>query len=159
MIGMAGQAVISARARGSDLVATAGVVNKMNYIFVGSPSVKTPEDLKGKRIGISRVGLNDEGRRAKLRRGRVGSANGGHHAETKTLRCLVAVGTRDANGGTAGQQGHDGDVRDDTGDRGRSCSTGQVSGSLRQYESSSRRRGQGTDPGRSVSPLRIRVEA
>src|SRR5438093_2863830 len=56
MIGMAGQAIISARARGSDLVAVAGVVNKMNYIFVGSPSVKSPEDLKGKRIGISQIG-------------------------------------------------------------------------------------------------------
>lgn len=56
MIGMAGQAVISARARGADLVTVGGVVNKMNYIFVGSPSVKTPEDLKGKRIGISQIG-------------------------------------------------------------------------------------------------------
>jgi ABC-type nitrate/sulfonate/bicarbonate transport system substrate-binding protein len=56
MIGMAGQAVISARARGADLVVVAGVVNRMNYIFVGAPSVKTPEDLKGKRIGISQIG-------------------------------------------------------------------------------------------------------
>jgi NitT/TauT family transport system substrate-binding protein len=56
IIGMAGQAIISARARGSDLVAVAGMVNKMNYIFVGSPSVKTPEDLKGKRIGTSQIG-------------------------------------------------------------------------------------------------------
>ena len=56
MIGMAGQAVISTRARGSDLVTVAGMVNKMNYIFVGSPSVKSPEDLKGKRIGISQIG-------------------------------------------------------------------------------------------------------
>lgn len=56
MIGMAGQAVISARARGADLVVVAGVVNKMNYILVGAPSVKTPEDLKGKRIAISQVG-------------------------------------------------------------------------------------------------------
>jgi ABC-type nitrate/sulfonate/bicarbonate transport system substrate-binding protein len=56
MIGMAGQAVISTRARGSDLVTVAGMVNKMNYIFVGSPSVKSSEDLKGKRIGISQIG-------------------------------------------------------------------------------------------------------
>jgi len=56
MIGMAGQAVISTRARGSDLVTVAGMVNRMNYIFVGSPSVKTPEDLKGKRIGTSQIG-------------------------------------------------------------------------------------------------------
>ena len=56
MIGMAGQAIISSRARGADLIAVAGVVNRMNYIFVGSPAVKTPEDLKGKRIGISQIG-------------------------------------------------------------------------------------------------------
>jgi NitT/TauT family transport system substrate-binding protein len=56
MIGMAGQAVISARARGADLVTVAGVVNKMNYIFVGGPNVKSPEDLKGKRVGISQIG-------------------------------------------------------------------------------------------------------
>lgn len=56
MIGMAGQAIISSRARGADLVAVAGVVNRMNYIFVGSSAVKTPEDLKGKRIGISQIG-------------------------------------------------------------------------------------------------------
>jgi NitT/TauT family transport system substrate-binding protein len=56
MIGMAGQAIISARARGSDLVAVAGVVNKMNYIFVGGHNVKRPEDLKGKRIGIAQIG-------------------------------------------------------------------------------------------------------
>jgi NitT/TauT family transport system substrate-binding protein len=56
IIGMAGQAIISSRARGADLVAVAGMVNKMNYIVVGSPSVKSPEDLKGKRIGISQIG-------------------------------------------------------------------------------------------------------
>ena len=56
IIGMAGQAIISARARGADLVAVTGMVNRMNYIFVGSPSVKTPEDLKGKRIGTSQIG-------------------------------------------------------------------------------------------------------
>ncbi|MBM4262456.1 MAG: ABC transporter substrate-binding protein [Deltaproteobacteria bacterium] len=56
MMGMAGQAVISSRARGGDLVVVGGVVNKMNYIFVGSPSVKSPQDLKGKRIGISQIG-------------------------------------------------------------------------------------------------------
>lgn len=56
MMGMAGQAVISARARGADLTTVGGVVNKMNYIFVGSPNVKRPEDLKGKKIGISQIG-------------------------------------------------------------------------------------------------------
>lgn len=56
MMGMAGQAVISSRARGADLVVVGGVVNKMNYIFVGSPNVKAPQDLKGKRVGISQIG-------------------------------------------------------------------------------------------------------
>jgi len=56
MMGMAGQSVISARARGADLVTVGGVVNKMNYIFVGAPNVRSPEDLKGKRIGISQIG-------------------------------------------------------------------------------------------------------
>ena len=50
-MGMSGQPVISARARGSDLTMIAGTVNKMNYVLVTAPSVKKPEDLKGKRIG------------------------------------------------------------------------------------------------------------
>ena len=49
MIGMGGQAVISARSRGADLVTVAGMVNKMNYIFVVRHQIKSPEDLKGKR--------------------------------------------------------------------------------------------------------------
>jgi len=47
IMGMSGQPVISARARGSDLVMIAGTVNKMNYVLVGAPTVKKPEDLKG----------------------------------------------------------------------------------------------------------------
>lgn len=56
MIGMAGQPVISARARGSDLVLVGGVVNKMNYILASTPAIKKPEDLRGKRIGITQIG-------------------------------------------------------------------------------------------------------
>ena len=55
-MGMSGQPVISARARGADLVMIAGVVNKMNYVLIGAPSVKKPEDLKGKRIGAAQAG-------------------------------------------------------------------------------------------------------
>ena len=53
---MAGQPVISARARGADLVMIAGTVNKMNYIIASSAAVKKPEDLKGKRIGAAQPG-------------------------------------------------------------------------------------------------------
>ena len=56
IMGMSGQPVISARARGADLTMIAGVVNKMNYIMVSSATVKKPEDLKGKRIGAAQAG-------------------------------------------------------------------------------------------------------
>src|SRR4029434_6807399 len=56
IMGMSGQPVISARARGSDLTMIAGTVNKMNYVLVGAPTVKKPEDLKGKRIGSAQTG-------------------------------------------------------------------------------------------------------
>src|SRR3990167_8953577 len=56
VMGMAGQPVISARARGSDLVLIGGLVNKMNYILASVPGVKKPEDLRGKRVGITQIG-------------------------------------------------------------------------------------------------------
>ncbi len=56
IMGMSGQPVISARARGADLTMIAGIVNKMNYILVGSATVKKPDDLKGKRIGAAQAG-------------------------------------------------------------------------------------------------------
>ncbi|MBI4524701.1 MAG: ABC transporter substrate-binding protein [Deltaproteobacteria bacterium] len=52
----AGQPIISARARGSDLVLIGGVVNKMNYILASAPAIKRPEDLRGKRVGITQIG-------------------------------------------------------------------------------------------------------
>ncbi len=56
VIGMAGQPVISARARGSDLVLVAGAINKMNYILASTPGIKKPEDLRGRRVGITQIG-------------------------------------------------------------------------------------------------------
>jgi NitT/TauT family transport system substrate-binding protein len=56
IMGMSGQPVISARARGADLTMIAGTVNKMNYVLIGAPSVRKPEDLKGKRIGAAQAG-------------------------------------------------------------------------------------------------------
>jgi len=56
LMGMAGQPVISARARGSDLVLVGGLVSKMNYILASTPGIKKPEDLRGKRVGITQIG-------------------------------------------------------------------------------------------------------
>ncbi len=58
MLAMGGQSVISARARGADLVLIAGLVNRMNYILAGAPAIKGPEDLKTKRIAVSQFGTS-----------------------------------------------------------------------------------------------------
>jgi ABC-type nitrate/sulfonate/bicarbonate transport system substrate-binding protein len=56
IMGMGGQPVISAHARGADLTMFAGTVNKMNYILASTAAIKKPEDLKGKRIGAAQAG-------------------------------------------------------------------------------------------------------
>ena len=53
---MAGQSAIAARARGGNLVIVAGIVNRMDFLFVSSPAVRKPEDLNGKRIAVSQFG-------------------------------------------------------------------------------------------------------
>lgn len=49
-------AIVSAYVRGSDVVAIAGAVNKINVSIYALPEIKKPEDLRGKRIGITRFG-------------------------------------------------------------------------------------------------------
>jgi NitT/TauT family transport system substrate-binding protein len=49
-------AVVSAYARGSDVVAIAGAVNKINVSVYSLSEIKIPDDLKGKRMGITRFG-------------------------------------------------------------------------------------------------------
>jgi ABC-type nitrate/sulfonate/bicarbonate transport system substrate-binding protein len=53
---MAGQSAIAARARGGNLVIVAGIVNRMDFLFVSGPAVRKPEDLKGKRVAVSQFG-------------------------------------------------------------------------------------------------------
>lgn len=49
--------VITAWAQGAkDLVAIGATGNKLDYIFVSTPAIKKPADLKGKRIAISQLG-------------------------------------------------------------------------------------------------------
>lgn len=51
-----GGAVASAAASGANLVMTACYVNTLPYELIVQESVKSPADLKGKSVGISRVG-------------------------------------------------------------------------------------------------------
>src|SRR5262245_60272018 len=54
--GSATGASIGAMAGGLDLVFVAGLINKLDGTFVVAPNIKTPADLKGKKIGWQGIG-------------------------------------------------------------------------------------------------------
>ena len=47
---------IGAMAGGLDLAYIAGLINKLDGAFMVNPSIKTPADLKGKRVGVQSIG-------------------------------------------------------------------------------------------------------
>ena len=51
-----GGAVINANLAGGDLVAIASSMNVMTFVIMARPEIKRAEDLKNKRVGISRFG-------------------------------------------------------------------------------------------------------
>jgi len=55
-VGSATGASIGAMAGGLDLVFIAGLINKLDGAFVVAPNIRTPSDLKGKRIGLQSIG-------------------------------------------------------------------------------------------------------
>jgi NitT/TauT family transport system substrate-binding protein len=55
-----GNAAIVARLRGGDAVLVAGIINVLAYSLVVHPDIKRPEDLRGKRLAISRYGSNSD---------------------------------------------------------------------------------------------------
>ena len=55
-VGSATGTSIGAMAGGLDLVFIAGLINKLDGAFVVNPSIKTPADLKGRRIGVQSIG-------------------------------------------------------------------------------------------------------
>ena len=56
-----GQAIVSAWAQGAkELRYIAAVGNKLDYMLVGNSSIKTPADLKGKRIAVSQIGSSSD---------------------------------------------------------------------------------------------------
>ena len=51
-----GSAVVSSGLAGGDLVAVAGVMNVIPFFVMGRPEIRRVEDLKGKKVGITRFG-------------------------------------------------------------------------------------------------------
>ena len=49
-------ACVTANLNGADTVFIASILDKPLYSFVANPKIKTPQDLKGKRVGITRFG-------------------------------------------------------------------------------------------------------
>ena len=55
-VGSATGTSIGAMAAGIDLAFIAGLINKLDGTFVVAPNIRTPADLKGKRIGVQSIG-------------------------------------------------------------------------------------------------------
>src|SRR5262249_3172256 len=53
-----GAAPVVARVRGADVTMIAGLTNVLAYSLVVVPEIKKPEDLKGKKLSVSRFGSN-----------------------------------------------------------------------------------------------------
>lgn len=56
MVASAGDVLVASALRGGDTVMIASVVNKGLQRLVTRPEIKTPADLKGKRVGVTRIG-------------------------------------------------------------------------------------------------------
>jgi len=59
-VALAGGVVINADLAGGDIVIIGGVVNVPSFYVFVQPSIKKPEDLKGKSIGITRYGSSTD---------------------------------------------------------------------------------------------------
>jgi NitT/TauT family transport system substrate-binding protein len=55
-VAMAGPAVVSSYLAGTDLVMIAGIVNTFAFQIVTVKNITTPQQLKGKRVGVNRFG-------------------------------------------------------------------------------------------------------
>jgi NitT/TauT family transport system substrate-binding protein len=56
IVSSAGDLLVAAALRGGDTVMAAGVVNKGLQRILTKPEIKSAADLKGKRIGVTRIG-------------------------------------------------------------------------------------------------------
>ena len=55
-----GNSPVAARLRGGDVILIAGIVNVLAYSLIVHPDIKRPEDLRGKKLAISRYGSNSD---------------------------------------------------------------------------------------------------
>jgi NitT/TauT family transport system substrate-binding protein len=55
-----GSSSVVARLRGADVLLIAGLTNVLAYSLVVNPDIKRPEDLKGKKLTVSRFGSNSD---------------------------------------------------------------------------------------------------
>jgi ABC-type nitrate/sulfonate/bicarbonate transport system substrate-binding protein len=60
IVQIGGNAPVVARLRGGDVTMIAGLTNVLAYSLVVSPEIKRPEDLKGKKLSVSRFGSNSD---------------------------------------------------------------------------------------------------
>ncbi len=56
----AGPPVIGADLKGADIVFVAGAVNQLPYVLISSKDIRRAEELRGKKVGISRFGASSE---------------------------------------------------------------------------------------------------
>jgi ABC-type nitrate/sulfonate/bicarbonate transport system substrate-binding protein len=59
-VALAGGVIVNADLAGGDIVIIGGVVNVPSFYVFVSPSIKKPEDLKGKTVGITRFGSSTD---------------------------------------------------------------------------------------------------
>jgi NitT/TauT family transport system substrate-binding protein len=59
-IAFAGGTIVNANLAGGDIAVVAGVVNVPAFYLIVQPSIKKPEDLKGKALGITRYGSSTD---------------------------------------------------------------------------------------------------
>jgi NitT/TauT family transport system substrate-binding protein len=73
---LSGAPGVAANLEGADIVYIVGLLDKLNYQLVTRPEIKTVEQLKGKKFGVSRFGSSaDFGLRALLKRLGIDPAN------------------------------------------------------------------------------------
>jgi NitT/TauT family transport system substrate-binding protein len=72
---LSGAPGVAANLEGADIVYILGLLDKLNYQLVTRPEIKSVEQLKGKKLGVSRFGSSaDFGLRAVLKRLRIDPA-------------------------------------------------------------------------------------